>query len=272
MTTQPPPLYTAPSLSLSTLSADFPPLLWRSLRSAEAVDDGRLRPPTAGLEAALHRLTPAPPLLWLTLQQMNQLSANRPHNGIILDVEPLQTPLLDHLPPPPPASPSFAAAPLWLLLDEVQDVANVGSILRAAEFFGVQGLVLCRKNSAPLSPVASKASSGAMESLSLHSTSSTIRFLQRTRAEVGEDGAQWDIVGLSAADSRGEAVDCRLFRVERPTLLVVGNEGRGLRQLVLNECHRLLHIHPAPHTTPLLDSLNVGTALAIALYQCSIRT
>ena len=241
---------------------------------------------------------------------MNLLSSNRPHNGIILDVEPLDPPLLEHLPRPPPSSPS-CPPPVWLLLDEVQDVANVGSLLRAAEFFAVQGLVVCRRNSAPLSPVASKASSGAMETLPLHTTAHTIRFLQRTRAQVAADGSRWNIVGLSAAVGEGGAeegegegksserdqagqqpltlvgeeaasgastrpvtVDCRRFELRWPTLLVVGNEGRGLRPLVLHECHRLLHIHSTPQghsATPLLDSLNVGTALAIALYQCSIR-
>ena len=253
---------------------------------------------------ALRRLVPAPPVVWLSLQQLNLLSGNRPHNGVVLDAEPLHPPAIEQLPPPPPASPS-APPPVWLLLDEVQDVANVGSILRAAAFFGVEGLVLCRKNTAPLSPVASKASSGAMETLPLHTTASSIRFLQRTRAQVGEDGGQWSIVGLSAAEGRVEAgqleedgaaagassarrpagqrearagaaarmtVDCRAFRAERPTLLVVGNEGRGLRPLVLHECERLLHIHHSAHNTSnLLDSLNVATALAIALYQCSTQ-
>ncbi|CAO3691989.1 unnamed protein product [Rhizopus stolonifer] len=67
--------------------------------------------------------------------------------------------------------------PLWIALDEVQDPQNFGSILRSAHFFGVDGIIVCRKNSAPLSPAVSKVSSGAMEVMDIFSTKNLLTFL-----------------------------------------------------------------------------------------------
>ena len=204
---------------------------------------------------------------------MNALADNRPHNGVVIDAEPLQPDWLDHLPAPAPS----ARPPLWLLLDSVADPANLGAVLRCAAFFCVDGVVLCAKNSAPLSPVASKASAGALESVALYRTRSAVRFLQRSRAE------GWRTVGLSA---EAAASDCRAFACDSATVLVVGNEGVGLRPLVRQQCAELVAIRSAAAAVsdtapvdrhanarapePLLDSLNVSAALAIALFQCSL--
>lgn len=58
---------------------------------------------------------------------------------------------------------------MWVALDEVTDPQNFGAVLRSALFLGAAGVVTCQRNSAPLSPVVSKASSGAMEVLPVYS-------------------------------------------------------------------------------------------------------
>jgi len=74
--------------------------------------------------------------------------------------------------------------------------------------------------------------------------------------------------------------DCREFEVSGPTVLVVGNEGRGLRTMVRQSCDELLSIRGGSGglsggsvvaDQALLDSLNVSTAVAITLYQCSSK-
>ena len=233
------------------------------------------------LHAAIQRYIPQLSVEYIDRQQLNLLSEDRPHNGVVIDASPLQPPLSDTLPtaasmhvPAGGESAAAALSPLWLLLDEVQDPQNLGAIVRSAAFFGAAGVVLCKKNCAPLSPVASKASSGCLETLDVRWCKSTMRLLDDAKQ------AGWRLVGLSAEEvSEAKRVrDCRQFAVSGPTVLVVGNEGRGLRTLVRQSCDELLSIRGSDGVagaagevaeSALLDSLNVSTAVAIALYQCS---
>ena len=228
---------------------------------------------------AIQRYSPPLNVDYISRQQLNLLSDNRPHNGVVIDASPLQPPLSDTLPTPPPPTTSHSAAttapPLWLLLDEVQDPQNLGAIVRSAAFFHAIGLILCKKNCAPLSPVASKASSGCLETVDVRWCRSTMRLLDEAKR------AGWRVVGLSAEEvggGQGRVRDCREFGLGGPTVLVVGNEGRGLRTLVRQSCDELLSIHGGAADgagmvagLPLLDSLNVSTAVAIALYQISSK-
>ncbi|KAF9926104.1 hypothetical protein BGZ67_008263 [Mortierella alpina] len=68
--------------------------------------------------------------------------------------------------------------PLWIAMDEVTDPTVMGEIVRSASYFGVDGLVVRSKNSAPLSPAVSEASAGAMEIRPIYSVDSLVRFIQ----------------------------------------------------------------------------------------------
>ena len=235
------------------------------------------------LHAAIHRYSDGLPVEYITRQQLNLLTDNRPHNGVVVDADPLQLPLADALPAPEPTFPAAAselsaaaASPLWLLLDEVQDPHNLGAVVRSAAFFGATGVVVCQKNCAPLSPVASKASSGCVETLRMQWCKSSVRLIEAAKAQ------GWRVVGLSAEEAGGRrrVRDCRDFHPSGATLLVVGNEGRGLRTLVKQSCDELLSIRGGSGggtsendeaNDSLLDSLNVSTAVAVALYQCSSK-
>jgi 21S rRNA (GM2251-2'-O)-methyltransferase len=81
---------------------------------------------------------------------LNMLSENRPHQGVVLAVAPIELDTLDALPPPPKDN---GVAPCWLALDEVVDPQNLGALIRSASFLGAAGVVVCSKNSAALSPV-----------------------------------------------------------------------------------------------------------------------
>ncbi|KAL6078825.1 23S rRNA (Guanosine(2251)-2'-O)-methyltransferase RlmB [Balamuthia mandrillaris] len=178
--------------------------------------------------------------------------------------------------------------PLWLVLAEIWDPHNVGAILRTAAFFGVDGVILSAKNSSPLTAHVSKASAGALESMQLYSTRNILRFL----AESKKRG--WKVFGASSAlsndddaaekpeeegevntaetkESRENAAKSLQEVSDRdaPSILVVGNEGYGLRKQVIKMCDVLLHIdqaiplHPRQH----LDSLNVSVATGVLLFQ-----
>ncbi|KAI8379160.1 Alpha/beta knot methyltransferase [Radiomyces spectabilis] len=214
---------------------------------------------------------------------LNNLTMNKPHQGVVLKASIRETIPITSLSikdtsyiatPKNPAKNDIilqkldSRAPLWIALDELQDPQNLGSILRTAHFFGVDGVLLCSKNSAPLSPAVSKVSSGAMEVMDIYSTSSLVRFLKSS----SEQG--WSIVGAAGHVANCESVANIAARVhssspsERtPTVLVLGNEGVGLRTNVKACCHHFVSI-PGQVSTEFMghvDSLNVGVAAGILI-------
>lgn len=161
---------------------------------------------------------------------------------------------------------SFDFCRCVLALDEVADPQNLGALLRSSYFFGVSQVVICSKNSSPLSPVASKASSGAMEAVGINQVRNMMRFLEKS----AENG--WEILGTSL-DSN--SVDIRHLEVRKPVILVLGNEGHGLRTLVQRQCHRFLRITGknafsdnslVSSTQDEVDSLNVSVSGGVLLH------
>ena len=190
---------------------------------------------------------------------LNIISGNRPHQGLVLDCSPLSFVPIDRLEDAMQSSDDLTKPPLWLVLDEVMDPQNFGAALRSAHFLGASGVLTCNRNSAPLSPVVSKASAGAMEAMPVHSAQN----LPRTLAAATESG--WQVLG---AASEASSVNCLDVHLTRPTLLVMGNEGVGLRTTVRNVCHKLVKVDTG-HTTEFdsVDSLNVSVATGILLHQ-----
>lgn len=177
------------------------------------------------------------------------LGADTVHQGAMLETEPL-------------AEPDFAdligqagGRPL-IVLDQVTDPHNVGAILRSAAAFGAAGLVMTRRHSPPLNGVLAKSASGALELIPV----ALVQNLSRALEELKEVG--FFIVGLDGtADTAIEELDW-----SRPTALVMGAEGKGLRELTGKTCDRLVHIT----TGGPLASLNVSNAAAVALHVATI--
>jgi len=207
--------------------------------------------------------------------ELNLLSDDRPHQGLVLDCSPLEWAPLERLPPAEEAAAEAAAAgagpPVWLVLDEVTDPQNLGALVRSAYCLGAAGLLACAKNCAPLSAAATKASAGVLEAWPVHSCNN----LARTLADAAERG--WTVVG--AAAERG-AEPCTQLAVTGPTLLVVGSEGHGLRTNVRRACQKLVLVEmggvaaaAAPGAAGaaaerrVVDSLNVSVATGILLHQ-----
>ena len=144
---------------------------------------------------------------------------------------------------------------LLVALDEVQDPQNLGAVVRACAAFGVQGVVLPRHHSAPLSAVASKASAGHLESLTIFEAANLARFLANSRKR-----------GFWVAGTSGEGgTALQAYSPARPLIVVMGNEGRGLRPLVAAQCDLQLAIH-----TTGAGGLNVAAAAAVVLYQLTL--
>ena len=211
------------------------------------------------------------PLIETSKHDLNMVTNNRPHQGIVLDASPLNCEKMDVLPPADSAAPSSTSSrswPVWLCLDEITDPQNLGAVIRTAFFLGADGVLLCSKNSAPLSGVVSKASSGALEKMTVYSC----RSLPTTLVDARSKG--WDVVAASGDE---DSTPCQNFEISAPTILVMGSEGYGLRKTVLNACNRAIRVDrgvpgglsSSGLSTPGLmevESLNVSVAAGILLH------
>jgi 23S rRNA (guanosine2251-2'-O)-methyltransferase len=163
------------------------------------------------------------------------------HQGFLVEAEPLIAPELDEV----------AADGIVLALDQITDPHNVGAILRSAAAFAVTAVILPQRHSPAATGVLAKAASGALEHVPLV----PVRNLADALIALGERG--FLRVGL---DSQGEAVLEELGLVT-PLVLVMGAEGKGLRERVRQCCDVLARIELPGR----IKSLNVSNAAAIAL-------
>lgn len=141
---------------------------------------------------------------------------------------------------------------LWLALDCLQDPHNVGAIMRSAAFFGVRGVIMTVDRAAPLTSTAYDTAAGGVEYLSLSFQNNLARSL-----EVAKEAGVW-VLGTS------EHADMDLSQIdrERPWLLVIGNEGRGMRRLTAEHCDTVCQISPRGGVTSLNASVAAGVVMA----------
>ena len=169
------------------------------------------------------------------------------HQGYALLPTPLDPPALEEIAAP--------AEGVILMLDQVTDPQNIGSILRSAAAFGARGVILQERHAPPLSGALAKAAAGAADVVPIARVVNLSRALDRL-SELG-----WRAVGLAGAADQAldEVLD------GSATVLVLGSEGEGLRRLVAEHCDTVARIAMAEG----FESLNVAAAAAVALYQAA---
>jgi 23S rRNA (guanosine2251-2'-O)-methyltransferase len=175
------------------------------------------------------------------------LGAEAVHQGVALEAEPL----------PPVALDEVDDLAILLVLDQVTDPQNVGAALRSAAAFGASGLVMTERHSPPLQGVLAKAASGALDIVPVI----LVKNLAQSLAVLGERG----FLRVGLAEEGNAALETSLL--QRPLALVLGAEGKGLRQLTREHCDRLCRIS----TQSALASLNVSNAAAVALHWASLN-
>jgi 23S rRNA (guanosine2251-2'-O)-methyltransferase len=172
-----------------------------------------------------------------------------PHQGVVIEVEPLEDAWLGDL---------VTNAPeraVLLVLDQVTDPHNVGAILRSAAAFGAVGIVTQDRHSPPESGVIAKAASGALERMPW----ARVVNLARALEEISEAGF-WRIGLTGDADT-----DLKEALGPPRVALVLGAEGSGLRQNTREHCDALAKLP----ISDAVESLNVSNAAAVALYAAS---
>jgi 23S rRNA (guanosine2251-2'-O)-methyltransferase len=190
-------------------------------------------------------------------EQLTLLAQTPAHQGVVALVRPAESLAIEDLFIAGPAASKNGSARLLLALDGVEDPQNLGALLRVADGAGVDGVVLTERRSAPLSPVAVKASAGAAEHLRIARVVNLVRALEELKRQ-----NLW-IVGLDANPAERGATDYDQFDLTGNCVIVLGREGAGLHDLVRRTCDHLLRIPMAGG----VSSLNVSAAGAVVLYE-----
>lgn len=205
-----------------------------------------------GIESLDGELPADFPVEYADVQDLARLVAkDAPHQGLVLECEPLESTFLDEVTDANPARPI-------VLLDQVTDPHNVGAILRSCAAFGSAAIVTQDRHAAPESGVLAKAASGALE------TVPWVRVVNLARALDDLAKAGYWRIGLTGN------VEPTLAETltTGPIALVLGAEGEGLRHNVAQHCDALARL---PISSS-IESLNVSNAAAIALYAVATRS
>lgn len=172
------------------------------------------------------------------------------HQGLLLEADPLPEPDLGEL-----VERATQVGPL-VLLDHVTDPHNAGAVLRSAAAFGAAGVVMTRRHSPPLNGVLAKSASGALDLVPVL----MVQNLARTMLDLKDLGFR--LIGLEGTSEA--RLEDETFA--GPSALVLGAEGKGLRQLTADTCDQLVSIT----TGGPLASLNVSNAAAVALHWAAV--
>ncbi len=147
-----------------------------------------------------------------------------------------------------------SSLPLLLLLDSIQDPHNLGAILRTAECAGVDGVIVTTNQSTPITETVEKISAGAVFHLKICKANNLVQTIQQLKKE-----GFW-IAGSHLSDESKNFTE-QDYKI--PLALIVGNEEKGIRKLVAENCDFLVKIPMKGK----IDSLNVSVATGVLLFE-----
>jgi 23S rRNA (guanosine2251-2'-O)-methyltransferase len=143
--------------------------------------------------------------------------------------------------------------PFFLILDEIEDPHNLGSIMRTADAAGAHGIIIPKRRAVGLTAAVAKASTGAIEYIPVVRVTN----LTRTIEELKERG-----IWIAGTDAKGTD-DYRRLDGTMPLGLVIGSEGKGMSRLVREQCDFLVRLPMAGKVT----SLNASVAAGLLMYE-----
>ena len=179
-----------------------------------------------------------------------ELAGTDKHQGVIAYLSAMEYTPLDKL-----IDDAFAAtdAPVFVLLDEVQDPHNLGAIIRTADCAGANGIIILEHRAVGLTATVSKVSAGALAHMPVAKATNLVRAME-TLQQRGVEMVGADMGGVCC-------YDCDFS--SGPLGLVIGNEGVGLRRLVREQCDVLAGIPIHGH----VDALNASVAAAVLMFE-----
>ncbi len=183
-------------------------------------------------------------------RKLDDLSKNSNHQGVVALVAPRTYSDVDDI---LLRAKELGEDPLVLVLDAIQDVHNLGSLIRTAEVVGAHGVIIPEHRAAGLTPVVDKTSAGAVEFLPV----AQVTNITRTLDDLKKRGL-WCIGLEGSAKTRFDQAN-----LKGPIALVVGNEGKGISRLVREHCDLLVSLPMRGH----VGSLNAAIAGSVTLYE-----
>lgn len=241
------------------------------------------------------------------VRMLDRMAGNRPHNGLVLEASPIiQIPIRafeqvqanadkvratlgllsdeDKLAlgvDPKQSAYHFTRkdphrAPLMLWLDRITDTGNMGAIVRTAFFLGVDGIILPSHGTAPISAVSVKASAGAAEMVKIFSIGNELDFMTRSQ----QNGWVFFAAAAPEVESKTKRPSGPASSIPRlqsplpndviqnsPCVLILGNEGEGLRTFLQRRADHLIGIGGTESDSNfnIVDSLNVSVAAALLI-------
>lgn len=233
-------------------------------------------------------------------KMLDRMSNRRPHNGLVLEASPLPqlpTKVLHSLKNKDdmlkislnnmdasqkadfniaenaasyeiPRKGSQERFPFLLWLDKITDTGNMGAIFRTAYFFGVDAIVVPQHGTAPLNAIVIKTSAGAAEHIPILKIENELDFIKKSK----ENG--WKFYAAAAEKSKSTLKRQKDGTVQvipppyefvksHPCVLMLGNEGSGLRTFLQQEADDSIAIQSPKGAGKLVDSLNVSVAAAL---------
>ncbi|HSJ37638.1 MAG TPA: 23S rRNA (guanosine(2251)-2'-O)-methyltransferase RlmB [Planococcus sp. (in: firmicutes)] len=143
--------------------------------------------------------------------------------------------------------------PFFLILDELEDPHNLGSIMRTADAIGVHGLIIPKRRAVGLTAVVAKSSTGAIE----HVPVVRVNNLSQIVDELKKRG-----VWIAGTDAK-ESVDYRKMDATLPLAVIIGSEGQGMSRILREKCDFLYQLPMIGHVT----SLNASVAASLLMYE-----
>lgn len=190
------------------------------------------------------------PIQHVERQKLDQLSESHAHQGIIafaaahvyVDVEDILK-----------KAEEKGEDPFLVILDEITDPHNLGSVIRTANAAGIHGVIIPKRRAVGLTAVVAKASAGAIEYVPVAKVSNLAQTIDRLK-----ERGLW-IIG---ADMDGEKAYYESDLTGK-IALVIGSEGKGIGRLIKEKCDFIIHIPMKGE----VGSLNASVAAAILMYE-----
>lgn len=187
---------------------------------------------------------------YVAKQKLDSISSTSSHQGVVAYIAAHQYASLEDV---------FDKAkqkgehPFLVLLDEITDPHNLGSIMRTADAAGAHGIIIPKRRSVGLTSTVAKVSAGAIEYVPVVQVTNLVQTIEKLK----EKG-----VWVAGIDVQG---DTRFYKsnLKGPIAIVIGSEGQGIGRLIKEKCDFLINIPMKGH----IDSLNASVASSIIMYE-----
>jgi 23S rRNA (guanosine2251-2'-O)-methyltransferase len=183
-------------------------------------------------------------------KKLDSMSVTGAHQGVIAVVTPYKYCEIEEI---IQYAEEKGEKPFVLVLDEIEDPHNLGSIIRTAEICGVHGIIIPKRRNVGITPTVYKTSAGAIE----HMKIAKVANINNAVDKLKENG-----IWVYGADMDGQSY-CYQTDFTGAVALVIGSEGRGISKLTKDKCDMLVKIPMSGKIT----SLNASVAAGIMMYE-----